>query len=299
MNSIWNTISRHILETTGTRFSIQDKRPVGGGCINTAYVIQDHGLEYFVKLNNATSTEMFAAESAGLGEIVDSHTIRVPRPVCFGAADKASYIVMEYIAPGEANKDSYSTLGQQLAAMHHISRAQFGWYRDNTIGSTPQINTYSDDWIEFWRERRLGYQLELAARNGYGGQLQSRGDQLLKQFPVFFTNYKPGPSLLHGDLWSGNYAFDPSGNPYIFDPAVYFGDRETDIAMTELFGGFPARFYRAYEDVFPLDEGYRIRKKLYNLYHILNHLNLFGGGYLGQARQMMDYLLGETGQKTG
>jgi protein-ribulosamine 3-kinase len=237
---------------------------------------------------------MFAAESAGLAEIVNSNTIRAPHPICFGTADTACYIVMEYIASGTADKGSYTTLGQQLAAMHRISHGQFGWNHHNTIGSTPQINTCSDSWIEFWREHRLGYQLELAARNGYGRQLQSQGDQLVQQFPVLFTNHKPEPSLLHGDLWSGNYAVDSYGNPYIFDPAVYFGDRETDIAMTELFGGFPAQFYQAYEDTFPLDQDYHIRKKLYNLYHILNHLNLFGGGYLAQARQMIDMLLSET-----
>lgn len=295
VDSIWNTISQHIFETIGVRFSVRNRRTIGGGCINTACVIQDYDLEYFVKLNSAASVDMFVAESAGLVEIVNSQTIRAPRPVCFGTAGEASYIVMEYIVPGTPGKDSYTTLGQQLAAMHRVIHPQFGWQRDNTIGSTPQINTCSGDWIEFWRDQRLGYQLKLATRNGYGRQLQSQGDQLLQQFPVLFTDYRPEPSLLHGDLWSGNYAVDSDGNPYIFDPAVYFGDRETDIAMTELFGGFPAQFYQAYEEIFPLDEDYHVRKKLYNLYHILNHLNLFGGGYLGQARQMIDSLLSETG----
>jgi len=294
VDSIWDTISRHISSTAGTQFSIQNRHTIGGGCINTAYVVQDHDINYFVKLNSVDKVDMFAAESAGLTEIVNSHTVRAPQPICFGATNTASYIVMEYIASETGNNDSYTALGQQLAAMHRVNREHFGWNYDNTIGSTPQINTCSDSWIEFWREYRLGYQLELAARNGYGGQLQARGDRLLQQFTSFFSHYNPAPSLLHGDLWSGNYAIDKHGNPYIFDPAVYFGDRETDIAMTELFGGFPALFYRSYEDVYPLDQGYHIRKKLYNLYHILNHLNLFGGGYLAQASRMIDMLLSES-----
>jgi len=293
MDTLWNTISQHIADVTETRFSIRDRRAVSGGCINSAYVIHGHGVGYFVKLNAADRLDMFAAEGAGLSEIVNSHTIRAPRPVCHGTVNTASYIVMEYIAPGTGNNDSYTTLGQQLAAMHHITRKQFGWDRDNTIGSTPQINNCNVSWIEFWREHRLGYQLELATRNGYGRQLQQEGERLLEQFPSLFTNYEPLPSLLHGDMWSGNYAVDTQGIPYIFDPAVYFGDRETDIAMTELFGGFPAPFYRAYEEAFPLDRDYRVRKKLYNLYHILNHLNLFGGGYLAQSRQMIQALLSE------
>ena len=293
MDSIWNTISRHISDSTGTQFSIQNRHAVGGGCINTAYVIQGHDVNYFVKLNSTDRREMFAAESAGLNEIVNSHTVRAPLPICFGGTSSASYIVMEYIESGPGNNDSYITLGQQLAAMHLVNREYFGWDYDNTIGSTPQPNTSSESWIEFWHKNRLGYQLELAVMNGYGNQLQARGDCLLQQFPLFFSTYHPVPSLLHGDLWSGNYAVDKYGTPYIFDPAVYYGDRETDIAMTELFGGFPTLFYRAYEEAFPLDQDYHKRKKLYNLYHILNHLNLFGGGYLSQAREMIDMLLSE------
>jgi protein-ribulosamine 3-kinase len=295
MKQIWETVSRHISSVTGTPFVIRSSHAVGGGCINTAYVIQDLDREYFVKLNDVDRLDMFSAECAGLDEIVKSHAIRVPHPVCCGTTDATSYIVMEHIASGNANRDTYLALGQRLADMHRVTHQYFGWNINNTIGSTPQINTRTDDWIHFWREHRLGYQLGLASRNGYGRELQARGDQLLQQLPAFFTDYRPLPSLLHGDLWSGNFAIDADGNPYIFDPAVYYGDRETDIAMTELFGGFPVQFYQAYSEVYPLDNGYVIRKKLYNLYHIINHLNLFGGGYLAQARQMIDSLLSETG----
>ncbi len=149
--------------------------------------------------------------------------------------------------------------------------------------------------MTFWRERRLGFQLQLAAENGYRGQLQRLGDKLLDAMPAFFDGYAPQPSLLHGDLWGGNHAYLADGTPVIFDPAPWYGDRECDLAMTELFGGYGADFYDAYRASYPLDAGYAVRKELYNLYHILNHLNLFGGGYARQAEQMMQRLLTAIG----
>jgi len=214
--------------------------------------------------------------------------------VCVGKNHSNAYIVMEYIAiGGSGRKQSIEALGHQLASMHRVTKAQYGWFRDNTIGSTPQINTVNDDWIHFWRERRLAFQLDLAARKGYGGRLQQKGELLLTKLQGFFSQPPPA-SLLHGDLWSGNYAISDTGEPVIFDPAVYYGDREADLAMTELFGGFPASFYAAYNGAYALDEGYAVRKTLYNLYHILNHLNLFGGGYGGQAERMIEQLLSEV-----
>ena len=294
-SSIWNALSRDIAAATGVPFTCRRHTAVGGGCINSAYIIEDHDIEYFVKLNEANREDMFAAEYAGLNEIVNSHTISAPKPVCFGVTGTRSYIIMERIKRGAADKDTYVAFGRQLADMHRINHTQYGWHCANTIGSTPQINPLSDNWIEFWSESRLGYQLQLAARNGYGRHLAASGERLLERLPVFFINHTPSPSLLHGDLWSGNYTSDMDGNPYIFDPAVYYGDRETDIAMTELFGGFPAQFYRAYEEAYPLEQDYRVRKKLYNLYHILNHLNLFGEAYMTQAREMINGLVSEAG----
>jgi fructosamine-3-kinase len=147
--------------------------------------------------------------------------------------------------------------------------------------------------VDFWRTNRLNYQLELAACKGYTGILQTQGEQLLADMHLFFSDYTPLSSLLHGDLWAGNYGIDTRNQPVLFDPAVYYGDREVDIAMTELFGGFPNRFYQAYQDTFPLDSGYVVRKKLYNLYYILNNLNTFGGGYLRQAEGIILGLLSE------
>ncbi len=234
---------------------------------------------------------MFAAEAAGLREILDSGSVTAPRPICHGSLEGRAFLVLEYVPFGPGNAPDL--LGRQLAQMHRHSWGSYGWWRDNTIGSTPQINTPCSDWVEFWRERRLGYQLRLAGEGGYRGNLQRNGERLLELFPALFSGYTPAISLLHGDLWSGNAGVAAAGHTVIFDPAVYYGDREADIAMTELFGGFPARFYSAYVEQWPLDDGYLVRRDLYNLYHVLNHLNLFGGGYLRQAEQMLERLLGE------
>jgi fructosamine-3-kinase len=288
---MWKTIAAQITATTGKPFTIETRHPIGGGCINDASLIEGNGQRYFVKLNRAAHEDMFAAEAAGLRALAVAQAVRVPMPVCCGSAGDDAWLVMEYLdLRGGSGSER---LGRELARMHRSTRAQFGWLRDNTIGSTPQINTPAADWISFWRDRRLGYQLELAARNGYHRGLAAPGERLMAALPAFFSGYSPAPSLLHGDLWSGNAGALADGTPVLFDPAVYYGDREADLAMTELFGGFGARFMAAYHEAWPIDPGYRVRKTLYNLYHILNHLNLFGGGYLSQAQGMMERLLGE------
>lgn len=289
----WNSIAAHIGRAGGHPFQPDTPRTVSGGCINTAYSLSGSGHCYFVKLNAADRLAMFESEEAGLREMAATGTIRVPRPLCTGTAGGQSYIVMEHIALGGHRAGGAAEAGRQLAAMHRTSRADFGWDRDNTIGSTPQPNGPDRDWLDFWRRRRLGFQLELAARNGHKGRLQTQGERLLDVLPALI-DHAPIPSLLHGDLWGGNMGYDGDGHPVIFDPAVYYGDREADLAMTELFGGFGADFYAAYREAWALDPGYGTRKFLYNLYHILNHLNLFGSGYLGQARDMMDRLLAQV-----
>jgi protein-ribulosamine 3-kinase len=288
----WQIIAEHIAQVTGEPFDPVEPRDIGGGCINKAVRLMDGERLYFVKLNQASLLEMFEAESDGLREMARTGTIRVPRPLCSGLTEEQSYLVMEYVDMGHAGRESHAQAGRELAGMHRAGWKQFGWYRDNTIGSTPQANTPSNNWIDFWREQRLGFQLRLAARSGYGGSLQRGGDRLLEGFH-HLIDHNPAPSLLHGDLWGGNLAYDRQGRPVIFDPAVYYGDREADLAMTELFGGFGNAFYDAYREAWPLAPGYATRKTLYNLYHVLNHLNLFGGGYLGQASSMIDRLLAE------
>lgn len=294
MRTAWNTITENITKTTGTPFTLRTQQAVGGGCINNAFVLKGTDARYFVKLNSASRLAMFEAEAEGLRELTQARAVRVPEPVCWGIADSQAYLVMEHIALGRGTANTAEVLGQQLAVLHRVTHTSHGWERDNTIGSTPQINTPSSDWVAFWDKHRLGYQLELAAQQGYGGRLQRKGEQLRARLPQLLAGHEPTPSLLHGDLWTGNAAADAHGAPVIFDPAVYYADRETDIAMTELFGGFSARFYQAYDEAYPLPEGYPLRKTLYNLYHVLNHLNLFGGGYLAQAEQMLDRLLSEV-----
>ena len=268
-------------------------RTLGGGCINSAYRLQGNGKSFFIKLNSAAMLDMFEAEAEGLTEMAAAQAIRVPLPVCSGVEGNQAYLVMEYIETGGNAGGVMRQFGRQLANMHRYTNARFGWHRDNTIGSTAQINTWSDNWLEFWREQRLGFQLGLAVRKGAGHSLQNKGEQLMQQMHQLFSDYRPLASILHGDLWSGNYAISRDGDAVIFDPAVYYGDREADLAMTELFGGFSHDFYAAYDETWPIDPGYKVRKTFYNLYHILNHFNLFGGGYAGQAQGMIDRLLSE------
>lgn len=291
--SDWLRIAEQIGEVSGEAFNPESPRGLGGGCINTAVKMCDGERCYFVKLNDARHLSMFEAEHEGLSEMAAADSIRVPVPLCTGSDGREAWIVMEYLDMGRATGASQAEAGRQIAEMHRVGAEAFGWNRDNTIGSTPQINDWTDDWIEFWRIHRLGFQLDLAASHGHHGRLQDLGARVLESFPVLI-DHGPKPSLLHGDLWGGNIGYDAEGVPVIFDPAVYYGDREADLAMTELFGGFNNDFYAAYNETWPIDTGYKVRRILYNLYHILNHLNLFGGGYAGQALGMMEQLIAET-----
>jgi len=288
---IWQHLEQQITQATGNSFHFHNNQSVGGGCINSAFKVTDNGRSYFIKTNNAGYAYMFEAEAEALREMAASKTVRVPEPVCYGEYGNQCYVVMEYLELG--GSADMVELGRQLAEMHRVTTDRFGWHIDNTIGSTPQPNTQSDDWVEFWREQRLGFQLETAASNGYGGELQRLGERLLADMTVLFVNHDPQPSMLHGDLWSGNYGALRDGTPVIFDPALYYGDREADLAMTTLFGGFGGQFYSAYNEAWTLEQGYEVRKTFYNIYHIINHLNLFGGGYHGQAVSMIERVLSE------
>lgn len=292
---VWRAISAAIGTATGENFAIERICPLSGGCINATAIIDSGKQSYFVKLNSAHFGQMFEAEADGLRELATANALRVPLPICHGRHDDHAWLVLENLGrvASTANSD-WGQLGRRLALMHRCHQPLYGWHRDNTIGSTEQINTRSESWIAFLRDHRLAFQLNLAARNGHGGRLQSRGSQLLDKLQYFFADYTPEVSLLHGDLWSGNVGFLSSGEAAVFDPAVYYGDRETDVAMTELFGGFGPDFYRAYETAWPLDKGYKLRKQLYNLYHLLNHLNLFGQGYLSSCESSVERLLADV-----
>ncbi|MCW8919703.1 MAG: fructosamine kinase family protein [Gammaproteobacteria bacterium] len=289
----WEAIAETIRQHGGEPFVLRERHALGGGCINSAWRVADGGRQWFVKLNTGDKLDMFEAERDGLLELAASGAVRVPQPLATGLAAGQAFIVMEALELG--GHGSQVQLGEQLAVLHRHRADRFGWYRDNTIGSTHQPNRQHPDWLDFWREERLGFQLALARENGAPRGLLSDGERLLADFHRLFGGYLPTPSLLHGDLWSGNYAFASSGEPVIFDPAVYYGDREAELAMTELFGGFGSEFYAAYNEAWPLDPGYPVRKSLYNLYHILNHFTMFGGGYGSQAEGMMGRLLAELG----
>jgi protein-ribulosamine 3-kinase len=282
-----------ISEATGKPFRLEHDRSAGGGCINQASVITGtDDRRFFVKWNSAWLADMFAAEAEGLAALAQAKAIRVPEPVCHGTEGDRCFLVMELLELG--GRLDPARFGEELARMHRHTAKRFGWHRDNTIGATPQINAWRDDWIDFWREQRLGYQIDLAAERGCGSSLVDAVHAAMEALPAFFDGHRPVPSVLHGDLWSGNWDADRAGNPVIYDPAVYFGDRETDLAMTELFGGPGQRFYDAYHATWPIDPGYGVRKDLYNLYHLLNHFNLFGGGYAGQSERLAKRLLAEV-----
>lgn len=293
-NSDYQKICLQIEQASNKPFVLTHTTPVSGGCINSAYILHGDKICYFIKLNRAELLPMFEAEFAGLEEMLVSNTVRVPKPIVYGVLADKAFLIMEMMSLKSGNNTSDKQLGHQLAALHRIKQPFFGWHQNNTIGSTEQLNHNSDNWIEFWKNNRLGFQLSLAERNGYGSKLFQTGEKLCHSLYHFFGSYTPHPSLLHGDLWSGNASVSDDNEPVIYDPACYYGDRETDIAMTTLFGGFSSSFYAAYNESYPMHSGYRVRKTLYNLYHILNHLNLFGEAYLHQAQNMIDSLLSEV-----
>ena len=288
-----------IAAARGESFEIDSLSPVAGGCIHTALRIDGESpqgqTKYFAKLNDAEHAAMFAAEAEGLEALSASKAIAVPRVIARGSDEERAWLLLDWLdlAPLEAR--SGAALGHALAALHREPRERFGWARDNFIGASPQVNGWSDDWHAFWRDRRLHAQLRLAAHNRLPSRLIDRGERLAADCAAFFASYRPSPSLLHGDLWGGNAAAMANGTACVFDPAVYVGDREADLAMMELFGGFPRDTLVAYRTDFPLDDGYTVRRDLYNLYHVLNHANLFGGGYVSQAVQSIERLLAEIG----
>jgi fructosamine-3-kinase len=283
---MWQEIVDRITKSTGQQFRMGASRSVGGGCINQSYVLSDVNSErtYFVKLNQPLLLSMFEAEALGLEEMAQTKTIAVPQPICWGTTDRHSYLVLSCLdLGGRGSTTGWRKMGENLAAMHRASGGnRFGWHRSNTIGSTPQINSWSANWLDFFAEHRLGYQFQLAGRHSF-----PQAQRLLDCLPRLLTHH-PTPALVHGDLWSGNAGFTQDGEPTIFDPATYWGDREVDLAMTELFGGFPTAFYQGYKSVYPLDVEYKSRKVVYNLYHLLNHYNLFGSSYQGQVNRAIE-----------
>lgn len=286
--ALLHAIGTEIHRVTGQSLGACQLRPIGGGCIHEAYVLVAL-TPYFVKVNTASRAGLFEAEMDALQAIDATGTIRVPRPLLTGRHADRSFLVLEYVAMTGGGGSSWETFGTNLAKMHRqvSSDGSFGWHCANYIGATPQPNAASHDWIAFWRDQRLGFQFKLAEEQGLR---LSGAERLLERLSFFFENYVPAPSLLHGDLWTGNASFMDDGTPIIYDPASYHGDRECDLAFTELFGAFPAGFYEAYDAAWPRHENWSMRRDLYNLYHVLNHCHLFGGGYHSQAQEMIHAL---------
>jgi protein-ribulosamine 3-kinase len=290
-------IAAAISDAMRADFDLVAAEGVGGGCIHNAMRLEgetgDGRKRYFAKANEARFAPMFAAESDGLAALREAGALRVPRVILQGDDGDEAWLVLEWLDLAPLDAGSGARLGEGLAAQHRLPQARFGWATDNFIGSTPQANGWSDDWLSFWRDKRLHAQLRLAARSRLPSRLIDRGERLLADCEAFYRAYRPAPSLLHGDLWSGNAAALADGTPVVFDPAVYVGDREADIAMTELFGAFPSQFHAAYRGAWPLDAGYSVRRDFYNLYHLLNHANLFAGGYVRQSEQQVERVLAE------
>jgi len=249
-----------------------------GGGVLECYWVMAGGAQRFLKTGPATYADLLGAEADGLAALRGAG-VRAPQAFASGVAGRQAYLLIEHLEL-ETSGD-FAALGRMLAALHRSTGPRFGWARDNFIGPTPQHNGWNDDWAEFWIEKRMNPQFALAEKNGF----HLEKPDLFK----LLKHHKPQASLLHGDLWSGNAGFSNT-QPVIFDPSVYYGDRECDLAMTELFGGFPDEFYASYNEAFPLPKEYPVRKNLYNLYHLLNHLNIFGGGYLAQVKATLGLL---------
>ena len=282
-------IDQAISESTGCTFRNCSSSSIGGGCINqTSMITGEDGREYFIKKNQSSFLPFFEAEAEALTEISNTETVRVPSVIAHGMDNGQAFLVLEYIEEGRNSSNGQVNLGTQLARLHRVSQPYFGWSTDNCIGATPQPNSRSDNWPAFYRDQRLAHQFDLAANKG---RKFEGAQKLLDSIESFFSSYTPHPSLLHGDLWGGNAGYDIEGEPFIFDPASYYGDREADLAFTYMFGGFSSAFYDAYEKEYPVDSGFRQRRTLYNLYHELNHFNLFGGGYGNSAQSSINELL--------
>ena len=284
-------LEEHLNKNSSSLIKINNIEPLRGGDICSVYKIMSQSQNYFLKTHQPSMYDMLRCEATNLAAIAETKTIRTPQLIAHGQTSTYCYLLLEYLdlIPSGSQKD----FGIKLARLHQHNADYFGWMENNWIGATKQPNEKNKNWISFWRDMRLGHQIKLAKSNHAPHRLIDNCEKLLGEFSPLFSDYIPKPSLLHGDLWSGNFAFIDNEIPVIYDPASYFGDHEADLAMTELFGGFNSDFYSAYQAVFPIDAGYRIRKDLYNLYHILNHFNLFGGGYANQAGSICAKVLSE------
>lgn len=285
---MWPTIANQISEATKTDFRVLNKQPLAGGEMNRAFRIDDGDTAFFVKLNDAVQIDKFRCEWNSLAHLAATDTLSVPKPICYGCTLSSSFLVLTYLPFHNGTEQAWYALGQQLARLHQSQQQpMYGWDEDNFLGLSIQPNAWHKKWSTFFAEQRIGWQLTILADKGiHFGDI----NDIVTGIKLRLVHHQPSAALLHGDLWRGNVAFH-GNQPVIFDPASYFGDRETDIAMTELFGQFPYEFYQGYNALWPLDSGYRQRREIYHLYHLLNHVNHFGEPYREQAKTSVNRIL--------
>ncbi|MHB1687950.1 MAG: fructosamine kinase family protein [Ignavibacteriaceae bacterium] len=267
--------------------------PVGGGSISEAFKLETKsGRNLFLKINTSSPPDMFLKEANGLKELKIAGAIKIPEVIVFNS----SFILIDFISSSPRSKNLFEDFGIKFAKLHKYFGKNFGFYEDNYIGSTPQKNIAGadekNDWIKFYFNKRILYQYQLAEKNGFATAELTKGIfKIGNKAGQILSGVNEKPSLLHGDLWSGNFIVDEKGEACLIDPAVYYGNREADLAMTKLFGGFSPAFYSAYNEFFPLQAGYEYRENIYKLYHVLNHLNLFGGDYYSQAMSLINFYI--------
>lgn len=284
---MWHFISEQISQHTGIDFICNHTREVSNGDSHQAFKISNGKHQYFVKVNEKHQLANFEAESEGLKRLAKRSTFRVPGVICSGRIAQHSFLVLEHISINDGNQEAWRQAGVKLATLHQQqSQQMYGWQEDNFIGNTVQSNLWQKKWCQFFAEQRIGMMLQLLAEQG---QHLANIEKSICSVKQLLAGHSPAASMLHGDLWRGNIGFHHQ-QPVLFDPAFYYGDRETDIAMTELFSRFPSAFYKGYESIWPLSKDYEYRKSIYQLYHILNHALLFGGHYIESARVMLKNL---------
>jgi fructosamine-3-kinase len=289
--SLSGKITKKIENLRGS--AVKKTESLSGGCINNAYKVTfEDNLSCLIKINEHSPADMFIKEAHGLQELRKSNAIKVPEILLFDA----EFILLEFINNASKQKYFFEEFGRKFALLHKYNADEFGFYEDNYIGSTPQININDvktkKNWTSFYLNNRLLYQFKLAEKNGYAdNRLRDAFMKTEDKIESILGGSDAKPSLLHGDLWSGNFMTDEKGDACLIDPAVYYGHREADLAMTKLFGGFSQAFYDSYNEAFPLEEGWKYRENIYMLYHVLNHLNLFGSGYYAHALSLMKYYM--------
>ena len=282
---MWHFISDEIAKNIEREFICDDIREITSGQTHKAFKITDGRLRFFVKTNESVQLVNFKAESEGLEHLQKTQLFKIPKVICSGTVSDKAFLVLEFLTLVPGNHDNWYHFGQALANQHqNHTQNMFGWQEDNFVGLSPQANQWHKKWNTFFSEQRIGIMLQLLAEKGH--KLTNNIDQVVESVNHLLVGHNPVASMLHGDLWSGNTGFHKD-KPVLFDPAFYYGDRETDIAMTELFTRLPNEFYQGYQDIWPLNEAYEFRKPIYQLYHVLNHALLFGGSYLDSARSTL------------